>query len=59
MSRPDSDTEARPHEANPVIPDVAVRLEAVHKRFADVVAVDGVTLDVNQGEFFSVLGPSG
>src|SRR5439155_24154518 len=58
MSRPVSETEARPHEDTDVIPEVAVRLEAVHKRFADVVAVDGVTLDVNQGEFFSVLGPS-
>ena len=29
------------------------------KRFGDVVAVDGVTLDVRPGEFFSLLGPSG
>ena len=38
---------------------VAVRLEAVEKRFGDVVAVDGVDLDVRDGEFFSMLGPSG
>jgi putative spermidine/putrescine transport system ATP-binding protein len=38
---------------------VAVRLEAVVKRFGDVVAVDGVDLDVREGEFFSMLGPSG
>jgi putative spermidine/putrescine transport system ATP-binding protein len=38
---------------------VAVRLAGVRKRFADVVAVDGVDLDVYQGEFFSLLGPSG
>ena len=38
---------------------VAVRLEAVVKRYADVVAVDGVDLDVRDGEFFSMLGPSG
>ncbi len=37
----------------------AVRLEDVVKRFGDVVAVDGVTLDVRPGEFFSLLGPSG
>jgi putative spermidine/putrescine transport system ATP-binding protein len=38
---------------------IAVRLEAVHKRFGDVAAVDGVDLDVRDGEFFSMLGPSG
>jgi putative spermidine/putrescine transport system ATP-binding protein len=37
----------------------AVRLEGVVKRFGDVVAVDGVDLDVQEGEFFSMLGPSG
>ena len=40
-------------------PGVAVRLEGVVKRFGDVVAVDGVDLDVSEGEFFSMLGPSG
>ncbi len=38
---------------------VAVRLEGVVKRFGDVVAVDGVDLEVREGEFFSMLGPSG
>jgi putative spermidine/putrescine transport system ATP-binding protein len=37
----------------------AVRLEGVVKRFGDVVAVDGVDLEVREGEFFSLLGPSG
>jgi putative spermidine/putrescine transport system ATP-binding protein len=37
----------------------AVRLEGVRKRFDDVVAVDGVDLEVAEGEFFSMLGPSG
>jgi putative spermidine/putrescine transport system ATP-binding protein len=37
----------------------AISLEDVVKRFGDVVAVDGVTLDVSAGEFFSLLGPSG
>ena len=40
-------------------PGVAVRLEGVVKRFGDVVAVDGIDLDVREGEFFSMLGPSG
>jgi putative spermidine/putrescine transport system ATP-binding protein len=37
----------------------AVRLEAVSKHYGDVVAVDGIDLDVNDGEFFAMLGPSG
>ncbi|MEX0984309.1 MAG: ABC transporter ATP-binding protein [Actinomycetota bacterium] len=37
----------------------AVSLEGVVKRFGDVVAVDGVDLEVAEGEFFSMLGPSG
>jgi spermidine/putrescine transport system ATP-binding protein len=38
---------------------VDVRLERVTKTFADVVAVDDLTLDIYAGEFFSLLGPSG
>ena len=36
-----------------------LRLEGVRKRFADVVAVDDVSLDIVQGEFFALLGGSG
>jgi spermidine/putrescine transport system ATP-binding protein len=36
-----------------------VELEAITKRFAEVTAVDGVTLAVPAGELFSLLGPSG
>jgi putative spermidine/putrescine transport system ATP-binding protein len=36
-----------------------VRLEAVRKSFGDVVAVDGVDLEIPAGEFFTLLGPSG
>jgi spermidine/putrescine ABC transporter ATP-binding subunit len=43
----------------PSAPGVAVRLVGVRKRFGDVVAVDGVDLEVREGEFFSMLGPSG
>jgi spermidine/putrescine transport system ATP-binding protein len=39
--------------------DVDVRLEGVVKRFDDVVAVDGVSLDIPAGSFFALLGPSG
>jgi spermidine/putrescine transport system ATP-binding protein len=36
-----------------------VRLEGVVKRFDDVTAVDGVTLEIPRGSFFALLGPSG
>jgi len=38
---------------------VAVRLEGVRKSYGDVVAVDGVDLEIRTGEFFTLLGPSG
>ena len=38
---------------------VAVRLRGVRKQFGEVVAVDGVDLDVYDGEFITLLGPSG
>jgi len=36
-----------------------VRLDNVTKRFDDVIAVDGLTLEVPHGRFFALLGPSG
>jgi spermidine/putrescine transport system ATP-binding protein len=36
-----------------------ISLVALEKRFGDVRAVDGVSLDIRAGEFFSLLGPSG
>jgi putative spermidine/putrescine transport system ATP-binding protein len=36
-----------------------VRLRGVRKTYGDVVAVDGVDLDIAPGEFFTLLGPSG
>jgi putative spermidine/putrescine transport system ATP-binding protein len=36
-----------------------VRLLGVRKVFGDVVAVDGVEIEVREGEFFTMLGPSG
>jgi putrescine transport system ATP-binding protein len=36
-----------------------VRFENVVKTFADAAAVDGVSLDIFEGEFFALLGPSG
>ncbi|MDP9483287.1 MAG: ABC transporter ATP-binding protein [Chloroflexota bacterium] len=37
----------------------ALALRGLAKRFGDVVAVDGVDLDVRSGEFITLLGPSG
>jgi len=36
-----------------------VELRNVTKTFGDVVAVDDISLEIQQGEFFSLLGPSG
>jgi putative spermidine/putrescine transport system ATP-binding protein len=40
-------------------PQADVQLESVTKAYGDVVAVDGVELEVPAGEFFTMLGPSG
>jgi spermidine/putrescine transport system ATP-binding protein len=39
--------------------DGAIELVALRKEFGDVIAVDGIDLEVAGGEFFSLLGPSG
>jgi ABC-type phosphonate transport system ATPase subunit len=39
------------------LPDI--RLRGLTKRYGDFAAVDGIDLDVGQGEFFTLLGPSG
>jgi len=36
-----------------------LRLEAVHKRYGDVLAVDGLDLEVRAGEIVGLLGPNG
>jgi putative spermidine/putrescine transport system ATP-binding protein len=43
----------------PVTVQPAIRLRELRKTFGSVVAVDGIDLDVADGEFFAVLGPSG
>ena len=39
--------------------DYDIRLIGLTKRFDDVVAVDGISLDIDRGQFFALLGPSG
>jgi spermidine/putrescine transport system ATP-binding protein len=36
-----------------------VRLENVVKRFDDIIAVDGISVEIPRGAFFAMLGPSG
>jgi spermidine/putrescine transport system ATP-binding protein len=50
-----TEAERRADEA----PPADVRLDGVTKRFDEVVAVDGLTLEVPRGSFFALLGPSG
>ena len=39
--------------------DAAIRIEGLVKRYGDVVAVDGLDLEVRRGECFGLLGPNG
>ena len=36
-----------------------VKLESLTKQFGDVTAVDEISVEIQAGEFFSLLGPSG
>jgi len=38
---------------------IDVRLDRITKRFHEVLAVDDLSLEIQRGEFFSMLGPSG
>ncbi|OPX60473.1 MAG: putative branched-chain amino acid transport ATP-binding protein LivG [Methanomassiliicoccales archaeon PtaB.Bin134] len=40
-------------------PDLAISVEDLTKSFADLKAVDGVSLSVQRGEIFGLLGPNG
>jgi len=39
--------------------DSAVRVRGLRKRYGDLVAVDGIDLEVGRGEVFALLGPNG
>jgi putative spermidine/putrescine transport system ATP-binding protein len=51
--------EARERVERQAAPAVDVGLESLRKAYGDVVAVDGIDLEVLRGEFFTMLGPSG
>ena len=38
---------------------IAVRFDGVRKNFGNLTALDGVSLDIHEGEFFGLLGPNG
>ena len=48
-----------PPASSTIPPAVDVRLVGVRKTYGDIVAVDHVDLEVESGEFFTLLGPSG
>jgi spermidine/putrescine transport system ATP-binding protein len=51
---------ARPNAAPNAAPSAGeIVVDGVTKRFGDLAAVDGVSLTIPGGEFFSMLGPSG
>ena len=54
MTEPSASSSSRADD-----PRIAVRLHRLRKSFGDVVAVDGVDLDIRDGEFITLLGPSG
>jgi spermidine/putrescine transport system ATP-binding protein len=41
------------------MPEIDIRLDRVTKTFGETMAVDDLSLDIQEGEFFSMLGPSG
>src|SRR5882762_9021903 len=51
--------DSHPSSAGDSSTEVAVRLVEVRKTYGEVVAVEGLTLEVLAGEFFTMLGPSG
>jgi putative spermidine/putrescine transport system ATP-binding protein len=56
---PISDQTSVTHPAGEAGSRPALRLVQLTKRYGDVVAVDGVSLEVREGEFITLLGPSG
>ena len=52
---------ARPHrfDTEPPKREVILALQRLTRRFGGHVAVDAIDLDIVEGEFFTIVGPSG
>ena len=55
MTRPLAEITA----AEPLSRWPAIRVDDLHKTFGELVAIDGVSFEIAQGEFFMIVGPSG
>ena len=49
----------QPDQSAGAAPGIVLRTDGLTKRFGDLVAVDGLTLAVHEGEVFGFLGPNG
>jgi NitT/TauT family transport system ATP-binding protein len=55
MTRPLAKLDA----AEPLPARTAIRIRDLHKRFGQLTAVEGVSVEIAHGEFFMIVGPSG
>lgn len=47
------------NDTRPIALDLAVRTQGLTKRYGEVLAVDGLQLEIPSGQFFGLLGPNG